>query len=345
MHRFFSLLLLGSMLPMGASAHHSVGAFFDLSSPIEVEGTVVALRWKNPHVSMTIEQSMPDGGAEKWQVTSGGPGLLRRFGVTDGIVELGDSVSMSGFPGRVHKQEMLGVSIRLPDDRSVPMFPSPLAMQFGHKLVSGAHITTQAAEDAQTARGIFRVWTYGRTMDRPVVKPSFTPKALAGQALYNPLVDDPALRCVPQGMPNRMDSPFPIEFTDRGDEIILGFEAWDIEMGRQVDRVIHMAGDQNAESHRGTPLGYSAGHWEDNTLVVSTSDIDWDIFDDLGTPQSKLITTVERFKLNEDQDRLDYEINITDPETLLEPLAISWHWNWVPGESLEVTPYDCPLVE
>jgi hypothetical protein len=346
MFRIVTVVFFLSLLPLGVSAHHSVGAFFDLSTPVEIEGKVVSLRWKNPHVSMTIEQTTADGGVDAWQVTSGGPTLLRRFGVTDGIVAIGDTVSMSGFPSRVGRQEMLGVSIRLADDRSIPMFPSPLAMQFGHKLKSGAHITAEAAgEDAQSAQGIFRVWSYGRTMNRPVVEPAFTQKALAGQALYDPLVDDPALYCIPQGMPNRMDSPFPIEFTDRGDQIVLGFEAWDIKLGQQVERVIHMAGDQNAATHRGTPLGYSVGYWEDNALVVTTSDIDWDIFDDLGTPQSNLITTVERFTLSEEEDRLDYQVVVTDPEILLEPLVITWHWNWVPGESLEVMPYECPVVE
>lgn len=346
MFRIVVIVICLSITPIGVSAHHSVGAFFDVSAPIEIEGKVVSFRWKNPHVSMVIEQTTTDGDVETWRVTSGGPTLLRRFGVTDGLVAIGDIVSMSGFPSRVGRQEMLGVSIRLPDERSIPMFPSPLAMQFGHKLQSGAHITAEAAvEDTQSAQGIFRVWSYGRTMNRPVIEPVFTSKALAGQAQYDPLVDDPALHCIPQGMPNRMDSPFPIEFTDQGDQIILGFEAWDIQLGQQVARVIHMTSDQNAEAHKGTPLGYSVGAWEENALVVTTTDIDLDIFDDLGTPQSDLITTVERFTLSEAEDRLDYEIVITDPEILLEPLTIAWHWNWVPGESLEVMPYDCPDVE
>ena len=41
--------------------------------------------------------------------------------------------------------------------------------------------------------------------------------------------------------------------------------------------------------------------------------------------------------------RLDYEVVIVDPETLLEPLVLRWHWDWVPGEALQA--YDCTLVE
>jgi hypothetical protein len=104
-----------------------------------------------------------------------------------------------------------------------------------------------------------------------------------------------------------------------------------------------MAGDQNAESHRGTTLGYSVGQWENGTLVVSTTGIDWPYFDDAGTPQSEFVESVERFTLSEDEKRLDYEVVITDPETLLEPVVVAWHWDWVPGEALQS--YNCTLVE
>jgi len=346
MFRFIAIVIFLSITPFGVSAHHSVGAFFDLSSPITIDGKITSMRWRNPHVLMTIEQSSPDGGVQSWQVTSGGPGLLQRYGVTKEIAALGDRVSVSGFPTRSGSQEMLGVTISVADGSKLPMFPSPLVKRFGLDLNPGVHITeAAAAEGAMAARSIFRVWTYGRTMDRPVVDPSFTSQALAGQELYNPLEDDPALRCEAQGMPILMDNPFPMEFTDQGEKIILELEVWDIErtiyMKASMDA--NMAGDQNAEAHRGTPLGYSVGHWEDSTLVVSTSDVDWAYFDDFGTPQSELIESVERFTLSEDESRLDYEVTITDPETLLEPLVVSWHWKWVPGEALG--PYNCTLVE
>lgn len=338
MIRPLSLLIFGALFPMVASSHHAVGAFFDLSRPMVVEGTVASMRWQNPHVLITIESGAGNSGFEAWQVTSGGPTLLRRYGVTADIVAVGERVAISGFPSRVHERTMIGVSIDLADGRSMPMFPSPLATRFGHRLNSGVHISEHEAEQGKSAaKGIFRVWSYGRTLDRPVANPSFTPQALAGQAEYNPLVDDPALRCEAQGMPILMDNPFPIEFTDRGKEIILNLEVWDIE------RTIHMAGDQDAESNRGTPLGYSAGYWEDNTLVVTTTDIDWRYFDDAGTPQGGLMKSVERFTVSVDESRLDYEVIITDPETLLEPMTISWHWDWVPGEAIQ--PYNCTLVE
>lgn len=336
MRKRLLLPVLGALLPMAVPAHHSVGAFFDISAPMTVEGTVASVRWRNPHVLLTIESNSDAAGVRTWHVESGGPTLLRRIGVTEDIVAAGDRVSISGYPSRVDGQEMIGVSIDLPDGRSLPMFPT-LAARFGHQLKSGVHITEQAAEaGARTARGIFRVWTYGRTSDRPVISPAYTPRALAAQAQYDPLVDDPALSCIAQGMPIVMDNPFPISFSDQGDRIILEMEVWDIV------RTIHMAGDGNREPLRG-PLGYSAGRWEEGALVVTTTDIDWRYLDDSGTPQGEFVESVERFTLSGDENRLDYEVVITDPETLLEPLVLQWHWDWVPGEALES--FGCILEE
>ena len=331
------LLVLGWLLPMATRAHHAVGAFFDTAEPMTIEGVLTSMRWQNPHVLLTIESDAGGAGSELWHVESGGPTLLRRLGVTAGIAAVGDRVSISGYPSRVHPQEMIGVSIDLPDGRSLPMFPT-LAARFGHQPQFGAHITEEAAEaGTREAQGIFRVWTYGRTSDRPVVEPAYTPQALAGQAQYDPLVDDPALRCIAAGMPLVMDNPFPIEFSDHGDEILLEMELWDI------DRTIRMTDAGNGGDQPGTPLGFSTGRWEGNSLVVTTTDIDWGYFDDAGTPQSRQIQSVERFTLSEDESRLDYEVVIIDSETLLEPLVLRWHWDWVPGEALQA--YGCTLVE
>ena len=59
----------------------------------------------------------------------------------------------------------------------------------------------------------------------------FTEFALAARADWDPLVDDPALRCEPPGMPAMMFSPYPIQFVDRGDTILLQLEG----MGRPAD--------------------------------------------------------------------------------------------------------------
>jgi hypothetical protein len=70
--------------------------------------------------------------------------------------------------------------------------------------------------------------------------------------------------------------------------------------------------------------------------------IDWPFFDDIGTPQSEDVETVERFTLSADERRLDYTLTVTDPGTFTAPFTLDGHWNWVPGEVIK--PYNCSLA-
>ena len=96
-----------------------------------------------------------------------------------------------------------------------------------------------------------------------------------------------------------------------------------------------------AETHLpGTsPYGYSVGRWEGETLVVSTTDIDWPWFDQSGVPQSAALHLVERFSPSEGGQHLDYSVEATDPAVFTEPVRMQKRWSWIPGE--EVKPYDC----
>ena len=56
-----SLAAIASLAAAASALAHHSGAAYDMSRPVTVEGTVVALSWKNPHISLTIETQGPDG--------------------------------------------------------------------------------------------------------------------------------------------------------------------------------------------------------------------------------------------------------------------------------------------
>ena len=69
-----------------------------------------------------------------------------------------------------------------------------------------------------------------------------------------------------------------------------------------------------------TPLGYSVGSWDGDTLVVQTTRINWPYFHGLrGTKQSSAVEYLERFTIDQANNWLDYSVTITDPETFSEP--------------------------
>ena len=129
-----------------------------------------------------------------------------------------------------------------------------------------------------------------------------------------------------------MGQPNPMEFVDRGDEIVIRIEEYDIV------RVISMqeAPEQLLES---IPLGRSFGRWEEDVLVVITNRIDWRNFSQDGLMQSDSLEVVERFSLNEEGSRLEYEQTITDPWLFIEPYTRTRSWVWVPGD--QVRPFAC----
>ena len=70
--------------------------------------------------------------------------------------------------------------------------------------------------------------------------------------------------------------PTPIQFVDEGDTIVLFQQEYDLV------RTIHMNSDVDPETRPATPLGYSVGRWEDGTLVITTTRIDWPLSDRRG---------------------------------------------------------------
>jgi hypothetical protein len=98
-----ALLILGLLLAGPASAHHSVQAQFDIHKTFTVSGTVAKVEWINPHSYLTINVKDADGKVQKWAFELGGPGALRRAGMSRedrGGLKPGDEVTASGLAAK-----------------------------------------------------------------------------------------------------------------------------------------------------------------------------------------------------------------------------------------------------
>jgi Family of unknown function (DUF6152) len=98
-----ALLLLGLLLAGPAFAHHSVQAQFDIHKTFTVSGTVAKVEWINPHSYLTINVKDADGKTQKWAFELGGPGALRRAGMSRedrGGLKPGDEVTASGLAAK-----------------------------------------------------------------------------------------------------------------------------------------------------------------------------------------------------------------------------------------------------
>jgi hypothetical protein len=158
-----------------------------------------------------------------------------------------------------------------------------------------------------------------------------TEAARASLEEYDPVVDDPLLNCGLKGMPPIMGAPYPIEFVDEGDTIVLRLEEYDLR------RMIYM--ESQEESPEPSILGHSTGRWDGDTLVVETTAINYGYFTTNGIPLSDEVEIIERFTPTEDASRLAYEITVIDPATFSEPVVMDKSWVWLPDVRIE--PYEC----
>ena len=352
-----NLLLLAALWSSAQSfAHHgptTSALLYNTDDPVLLEGEITGVLWRNPHVRFRLSVEDDNGATIVWELETTVPSLLERAGVSKDLVRVGDRVKVAGYISRFNPSSLGLRNMLLPDGREYAGPGTDLILSTERVTRVPQQIDTSRAEAAaNSAAGIFRVWTRwaGLAFERPGQETNnvltagtggetigydhlLTDEARAISATYDP-VDHPVLKCGPRGMPEIMLTPAPIEIVAGDDQIVIH------TMWPDPPRTVYMSENSAAASAPPTHLGYSVGRWEnEDTLVVTTSKVNWPYFDRSGTPQSDQVTFVERFIMNEDRTRLDYVAIATDPVMFSAPAELTYYWAWVPGEAVPTN--DC----
>lgn len=338
-------LILGALLaPFLSTAHHSL-LVYDTAEIVEIEGELVDFFWRNPHVRFSVRVVDEAGDGQLWTAEGPPVNAMTRAGINQAIVNVGDYVRLAAHPSRRHEFDARVVLLTTADGTPYAIDADSVAafslIPENSRTVGTGGAGVAATDAADDATGIFRVWTNrDRHWMRDVrdwwarVHP-LTVSAQRSLDAWNPDTDDLAAQCKPAGMPEAMMMPFPIEFVDQGDKLLLRIEEWDNQ------RTVHLNADPNADVPY-SRLGYSVGRWEGDTLVVETDRVNYPYFNDQGIPQSQDVRIVERFVLSEDDTKLDWSATLTDPETFTEPVSMAeLHWDWIPGQQIQ--PYNCVI--
>jgi hypothetical protein len=143
---------------------------------------------------------------------------------------------------------------------------------------------------------------------------------------------DPEGFCLPPGGPRAFGTPYPAEFLQQKDRIIVIFEG-----GAHVWREIHMDGRPHPTGSKLNPtyFGHSVGKWEGDTLVIDTvgyNERTWLGFN--GYFHSDELRTVERIT-RPNYDTLRYEVTIDDPGAYSKPWRMGWNIRWTEGQELQ----------
>ena len=322
-----------ALVPLLTLGHHSFTEY-DSSVVRELQGEVVRVSWRNPHVLMTLRTENADGTEAVWDLEAQDVNSLSRRGLDGSLINLGDTIRVAGHASTRRTNNMSITNVLLPNGTEISTRGNPeprwSTEHIGFVRTSAEEVVAAAGE----GQGLFRVWMSAAPGGYPAELP-LTAAARAARAAYDP-ANDPTMQCIASGMPAamRLSPPHPIDLTDRGDSIVLRVELFDIV------RTIYLDSATNAAEQPASALGYSMGRWEGDTLVINTTRVNWPYFDHLGTiSQSDAVETTERLTVSNDGNRLIYELTVSDPATFTQPVTGRWVMGWRPD--LAVEPYEC----
>ena len=104
-------------LALPAAAHHSF-AIYDMAQNIEFDGVVETLKMRNPHMSMTLTVTNPDGTKKTINFVEGAPAnMIVRMGLNPADVAVGKPIKAIGAPRKDDANAYFLKAIILPDGR------------------------------------------------------------------------------------------------------------------------------------------------------------------------------------------------------------------------------------
>jgi hypothetical protein len=326
--------LFQAVLLQPAAAHHSA-AEYDFDKTVEVEGTLVELKWQNPHILFKVRSGADTQAGSIWDFEGGSVSIMRRTNATRESLRVGDKVRVAGNPSRRGPNRVFATNLLQADGTELVFFPD-IRPRWRSAAAGSVGTWFDPGTAANASSGIFRVWSSKLDDLQPFFRATYpvTEAARARLAAWDPVNSEVVAEdCEPMGMPIIMDNLYPLEFVRQKDAVLLRMEIYD------TVRTIHMSDGVALSSLPPSLVGRSIGRWEGATLVVKTDGITWRHLDHHGMPLSPAASLVERFTPSADGALLNYSIVITDPQFLTQPIELKRSWVARPNES--VKPFNC----
>lgn len=112
------------MLATAASAHHSVWAEFDNTTPLELRGRFLKMDWLNPHSWVHFEMTMEDGSKVEWAAETPPPNQLIRQGWRRSDLQPGDEILIKGYAARNGTKRVWAQNVAIVAQNGQPL-PEP----------------------------------------------------------------------------------------------------------------------------------------------------------------------------------------------------------------------------
>jgi Family of unknown function (DUF6152) len=289
-----------------------------MTSEVVIEGRIVDLEWRNPHIAMTLEVTGADGEPFRQEVELASVSEVRALGVDRDELPIGATVALRAHPGRRGPEaRVFGLALTRSDGTLLPLHPFAGFANVPEIDVGAGSLTGRWAPGAEGLTAVFGVmmsWPYTDAASAALQDTA----SRAGSSLG-----------ICEDFPPPLLSIFPdlrqIEVGDN--EVTMHFEA----QGQNLERVIHMHETAHPADVEPSLLGHSIGRWEGETLVVDTiafTPHPHGAFAWVASGPDKHL--VERFTLAADRLHLQYDVRMEDPESLTGPATFTMLWDYRP---------------
>lgn len=301
------------LLTVPALAHHSFPAEFDKSRPGELKGTIVGVWYKNPHARYRMEITADDGTVEEWDIQTTSVTSLRRAGWGPDTLTLGETVRVWGDLGHGDSRKLFMRGMEKADgSEHLPMGPVRTRSERNRVDASADKEYGYAQVNADHPFDISGSWHNGYKFQLTVddLEPKPTPFTAEGKRVFEATESwhDDVLRCMPLGLPRTFGSPYAMEIVDAGSHCLVVHEQ------NNMPRWIWMDGRLLPQDLPASSMGFSVGHWEEDVLVVETTNLTAGALDGSLLPMSGEGTRiVERWAFSEDRLTTDRTMTIYDP--------------------------------
>lgn len=131
-----SAAVLGCVLSVPLSAHHSFAAEYDGTAVITLKGVITKVERINPHGWIYVDVKSPNGSVANWAVETGAPNALAKAGVKKDSLPIGKEVVIIGFRAKDGSNAINGNKITLPDGTDFMLGTSNTAVP-GYQEIKG----------------------------------------------------------------------------------------------------------------------------------------------------------------------------------------------------------------
>jgi hypothetical protein len=165
------------------------------------------------------------------------------------------------------------------------------------------------------------------------MKPEEIPLRPWARQLYQERIDNngkdhPGAYCLPSGIPEKLSIPDGLKIVQTEDLTLM------LHDSRTIFRQIFTDGRPLPKNPQPTWMGYSIGHWEDDTFVVETIGQNGKTWLDMrGLPGTEALRVIERYR-RPTTGRMEIEVTIDDPEAYTRPWKVNLTWRLEPDTEL-----------